>query len=465
MAVSYVFLALFLVIIGYLIRFVYVDGDNYRNNAYNNKRLALLEDKYARGDIVAADGTVLATTNVEEDGTEKRVYPLSEVFAHVVGYRYNGVTGLESLAGSYLLDSHENPALRIIESLRGIKTRGDTVHTTLDVGLQQAAYNALDGRSGAIVVMEPATGKVLAMVSEPDFDPNTLEDDWDWLVDEESNNSNLVNRATQGLYAPGSTFKVLTTLEFMREYPGSWQKFSFDCDSAYESGDEIIRCSHGIAHGEENITEAFAQSCNGAFANIGEQLSFAKFHTLCQEAGFNRKTASRVPMAASQFVLDNNNSEWKVLQTAIGQGETQMTPFLNCMIAAAVANDGKMMNPYLIESVLSRYGDKVASFGPETMTELMSKEEAAQIGAMMRAVVTDGTGDEAAGDGYKAYGKTGSAEINKDSDTHAWFIGYAEDDNDPSRKIAVSVIVEQGGSGGSVAAPLAKKVFRAYFGE
>ena len=460
---SYVFLVLFVGVIVYLGHFVYAEGDAYRNNANNSKRLSLLEDKYARGDILAADGTVLATTETDEDGEEHRKYPQGKVFAHVVGYHYNGVTGLESLAGSYLLDSHENPLLRIIESLRGMKTTGDTVHTTLDADLQQAAYQALDGRTGAIVVMEPSTGKVLAMVSQPDFDPNTLEENWDWLVDEDNNNSNLVNRATQGLYAPGSTFKVLTALEYMREYPSSWRDFTFDCDSVYEVGDESIRCSHGVSHGHEDMVEAFANSCNGAFASIGQQLSFAKFYQLCTGAGFNKKTASRVPMALSQFTLNNNNSTWQILQTAIGQGETQMTPILNCMIAASVANDGVMMNPYLMESVTSRQGDKVASFGPEKLFTVMSSSEAAQLQNMMAAVVEDGTGNEAAGNGYTACGKTGSAEISKTSDTHAWFIGYASDDEDPSRQIAVSVIIEQGGSGGSVAAPIAKKVFQAYF--
>ena len=462
MGISYVFLGLFILTIVYLAVLVYRDGDSYRNNSNNTRRLAALEDKYTRGNIVAADGTILATTTVYEDGEEKRQYPMGAAFSHVVGYTVNGVTGLESAGASYLLNNHTNPLVRIVEALRGIKSSGDTVVTTLDVALQQIAYEELGGYKGAVVAMDPSTGKILAMASRPGFNPNTLADDWQELVSD-SSNSNLVNRATQGKYTPGSTFKLLTFLEYMREYPNSWQNFSFTCDGVYEVDDYSIRCSHGTEHGLEDVARAFARSCNGAFASIGQQISFRRLYELCGNIGFNSTPDTSVPMAASTFTLDNNNSVWAILQTAIGQGETQITPLFNCMIAAGVANGGMMMNPYLIDSVVSRYNDRVESFSPKEWKRLMSEEEAGQLAAMMRQVVTDGTGTEADGYGFTAYGKTGSAEVRSDLDTNAWFIGYAEDDENPGRKLAVSIIVEQGGSGGTVAAPIAERMFQSYF--
>ncbi|MBQ6361391.1 MAG: penicillin-binding protein 2 [Lachnospiraceae bacterium] len=459
MMVSYVFLLLFVVMAGYMIRFVYRDADLYKNDSRNAKRMKQLENKFLRGDIMAADETVLATTSVTEDGGESRSYPLGQTFAHVVGYTGRGTTGIEGMANSYLQDSHTNPALRIVEALRGIKSSADSVITTLDVGLQETAYSALSGHSGAIVVMEPGTGKVLAMVSRPGFDPNTLEEDWEVLTSESNTSSNLVNRATQGLYTPGSTFKVFTALEFLREYPYNYNEYSFSCDNVYEAGEYSIKCAHGVAHGNVDLSEAFAESCNGAFADIGQQLNFKEFMQTCEEAGFNTSLKTRVPIAKNHFVLDSNDSQWDVLQTSIGQGETQLTPMFNAMVASAVANGGTMMNPYVIDRVLSKYREKVASFGPARLRRIMSKDEARILKEYMDACVAYGTGDDAAGEGYHAYGKTGSAQTRSDRETNAWFIGWAEDSRDPERKVAVSIVVEEGGSGGSVAAPIAKQIF------
>lgn len=459
MMVSYVVLFLFVAMAGYMIRFVYKDADTYKNDSRNAKRMKQMEDRFLRGDIMAADETVLATTSVTEDGSERRSYPMGETFAHAVGYTGHGTTGIEGTANSYLQDSHTNPALRIVEALRGIKSSADSVITTLDVGLQQTAYNALSGHSGAIVVMEPGTGKVLAMVSRPGFDPNTLDEDWDVLTSESNTSSNLVNRATQGLYTPGSTFKVFTALEFLREYPYEYQNYTFNCDNIYEAGEYSIKCAHGVSHGNVDLSEAFAESCNGAFADVGQMLDFEAFYQTCEEAGFNTSLKTRVPIAKNQFVLDNNDSQWDVLQTSIGQGETQLTPMYNAMVASAVANGGTVMNPYIIDRVLSKYREKVASFGPSRLMTIMTQEEARVLKEYMDACVAYGTGDDAAGEGYHAYGKTGSAQTRSDRETNAWFIGWAEDSRDPERKVAVSIVVEEGGSGGSVAAPIAKEIF------
>ena len=450
MSVSYVVILLFVGMIAYLGYFTVHDA----------KRLTLLEDKYIRGEIQASDGTTLAAS-VTEDGKDTRYYPYGKTFAHVVGYSYNGVTGIESQGASYLLNSHTNPLIRIIEALRGIKSSGDTVITTLDVNLQQTAYQAMSDHNGAVVVMEPTTGRILAMVSRPGFDPNTLPDEWEDLVSD-SGNSNLVNRATQGLYTPGSTFKILTALEYMRENPSSWPAYTFDCDGTYTVEDYTINCSKKKSHGEQDLREAFANSCNGAFAALGQQLSFSRFYNMCGDFGFNGSLGTRVPTATSKFELSNNNSTWKILQTSIGQGDTQITPMLNCLIVSAVANNGVMMNPYLIDSVVTKYGDRVASFAPAALRTVMTTAEAAEMEKMMEKVVKEGTGSEAQGSGYTVAGKTGSAETGKDVETNAWFVGYATDDENKSRQIAVSIVLEEGGSGGQAAAPIAKKIFDAW---
>ncbi|WP_434311415.1 peptidoglycan D,D-transpeptidase FtsI family protein [Hominifimenecus sp. rT4P-3] len=460
--VTYVFVGLFLIMIGYLGYFTYKESDTYRNNPYNSKRQQLFSDRYIRGTILSSDGKVLAKTEVDEDGKESRNYPYGPMFAHVVGYSTKGNTGIESIANSYLLNTHINPALQILYELKEQKTLGDTVKTTLDTRLQRAAYEALGDAKGAVVAMDPKTGAILAMVSKPDYDPNEINAIWDELVSEENKNSNLVNRASQGLYPPGSTFKILTLLEYIRENPGNYEDFSFDCDSVYEVGEYKIRCSKQISHGEEDLITAFAKSCNGAFSSIGQTLNFSEMYKLCEKFGYNAALPTDLLSNASSFVLKDGSSVWDVLQTSIGQGKTTITPLHNAMIAAAVANQGVMVKPYVLESVESESGTLIKRFSSENYRTVMSPEEAAVLQKYMRAVVTDGTGSKAEGDGYRVAGKTGSAEFASGRETHAWFVGYA-DVEDP--KIVVSVLVEEGGSGGSTAAPIAKAVFDAYYGE
>ena len=458
---TYLFIAIFVVVIGYMGWFMHTQADTYKNNSYNSRRQTLLEEQCVRGDILASDGTVLAETIVDEDGSETRTYPQGRVFAHVVGYSSEGTSGLESQAAASLLDSHETILNKILNELRGRKETGDSVQTTLNVRIQEAAYEALGDYQGAVVAMDAETGEILAMVSKPDFDPNTLSEYYDELINDEDDEGTLVNRATYGLYPPGSTFKVLTTLEYMREYPKAWKNFSFECSGIYNVDDLTIQCYGQTAHGELDLAGAFACSCNGAYASIGRQLDFSDFYSLCESFGFNQ-TISGVSMTKSIFRLKNNKSEFLSMQTSIGQGETQVTPLLNCMIAASVANDGVMMKPYLIDSVMSSEGNTVKTSSPSRYADVMSKKEAGILQDMMRRVVTDGTGSGAAGSGYTAYGKTGSAEVTKEQETDAWFIGYGVSDT-TGRKIAVSVVVENAGGGGSVAAPIAREVLEAAF--
>lgn len=460
MLVTYFFVILFASMIGYLGYFSYVKGDSYRTNEYNSRRQAIFADRYVRGDIVSANGKTLATTKYDDEGREYRYYPYGSMFAHVVGYSTKGNTGLESQANSWLLSSHINPLLKAVYELKDVKSPGDTVVTTLDTRLQAAAYEALGDNRGAVVAMDPRTGAILAMVSKPDYDPNEINEIWDELVAEENKNSNLVNRASQGLYPPGSTFKLLTVLEYMREEPSSYREFHFNCDSLYESGEYSIRCSHGVSHGEENLEEAFAHSCNGAFSSIGETLDFGAMYRLCEDFGYNKALPTPLLNNASKFSLRDSTSLWDVLQTSIGQGKTVITPLHNAMIAAAVANDGVMMKPYVLDHVENVNGATVQSYSPDSYRTVMTEAEAAALKQLMQAVTEYGTGTNAQGGGYTVAGKTGSAEWASGKEPHAWYIGFANVDEP---EIVVSVVVEEGGSGGSVAAPIAREVFEAYF--
>ena len=264
--VSCFFVLIFVSMIGYLIYFNYAKSDDFINSPYNTRQ-DTFSDRVVRGKIISADGQVLAQTNVYEDGTEERTYPYANMFAHVVGYDTNGKSGLESEANFQLLTSHEFFLNQMKNEFKNQKNTGDSVNTTLNADLQSTAYNALGDRRGAVVAIEPSTGKILVEMSRPDFDPNTISQNWDTLVND-SNDSSLLNRATNGAYPPGSTFKVVTALDYFRT-KGSLEGFSYLCEGSITREDHTIRCYGGTVHGQEDFYSAFANSCNGAFSSLG----------------------------------------------------------------------------------------------------------------------------------------------------------------------------------------------------
>ncbi|MFT4005807.1 MAG: penicillin-binding transpeptidase domain-containing protein [Lacrimispora sp.] len=456
--ITYGITALFLGLAVYFGYFLSVKSDTVINNSYN-ARLDSFADRVVRGEILSSDGRVLARTQVDGEGKETRVYPFDSLFAHVVGYSTNGKTGLESLSNFYLLSSHVNLVEQVVNELSSVKNQGDNVISTLDVDLQKAAYDALGKRNGAVVVMEPDTGKILAMVSKPDYNPNTLNTDWESLVAEENTSGQLLNRATQGLYPPGSTFKIVTALEYMKENPSSYKSYTFDCDGIYENGDYAIKCYHETAHGHQDLVQAFANSCNGAFASLGLLLDLNGLKNTAGQLLFNGDLGLPIAYSKSSYTMESGADTWQILQTSIGQGQTQITPIHNAMITAAIANGGVLMKPYLIDHVENAGGDTIKKFMPQAYGPLMTSTEASNLGELMEAVVTEGTGSALKTDAYRAAGKTGSAEFDKNKETHAWFVGYAPAENP---KIVVSVIIEEGGSGGQTAAPIARTLFDLY---
>ncbi len=457
---AYLVAGVFLAMCLYMGYFLLFQSEEIINNPYN-ARLNLFEERVIRGSILSSDGTVLARTAVSEDGTETREYPAGRLFAHVVGYSTMGKTGIESLANYYLISSHANLLEQTVNELMEQKNYGDNVVTTLDHSLQATASNAMGDRRGAVVAMEPKTGKILAMVSKPAYDPNTIAADWDSLVTGDSSEALLLNRATQGLYPPGSTFKIITALEYMREHPGNYKDYQFDCRGIYEFESYKIQCYHKTAHGTQNFTQAFANSCNGAFANLGQEEDLGGLRGLAEQLLFNKDQPLPLPYSRSSYTMEPGASDWEILQTSIGQGSTLMTPMHNLMVTAAIANDGVLMKPELLDHVENAGGQKVKNFEPEMYGNLMNANEAAALEELMCQVVETGTGSALRGAPYTSAGKTGSAEFETGRETHAWFVGYAPVE-DP--QIAVCVIVEEGGSGGQAAAPIARAMFDNWLG-
>ena len=206
--ITYLFVGMFMLMMGYFAYFQIFRSEDFINSPYNTRQNTFAEH-VVRGEIRSADGKTLAQTIVGEDGSETRYYPYGSMFAHAVGYDSNGKSGIESFGNFSLLRSHAFFLEQVFHGIQDQKNQGDNIVTTLNYDLQETAYQALGENRGAVVVLEPDTGKILAMVSKPDFDPNTIEAQWDSIISNtDSENSILVNRATQGLYPPGSTFKI-----------------------------------------------------------------------------------------------------------------------------------------------------------------------------------------------------------------------------------------------------------------
>lgn len=461
--VSVLCVLLFVSLAVYLSYFQIVKSDELLNSPYN-KRTEKLAEKVVRGSILASDGTALAYTEVGEDDSENRIYPYSSLFAHTVGYLDYGSSGLELSENSTLLTSHQDLSSQVSSDIKNQKKTGDNVVTTFNISLQQAASDALGDNQGAVFVMDVDTGDVLVDVSKPGFDPNTIVSDWESLTSEENESSGVfVNRATQGLYPPGSTFKVVTALAYLREY-GTFDNYTFNCTGTYENSGYTIHCADNTSHGEENFAQAMANSCNCAFASMAvEKIDKSVLRETAEDLKFNEKFSLDIPSSESKFTLDENSADQLTMQTGIGQGDTVATPMEMCMIADAVANGGKMMEPRFITRVENTTGDIVKSRSVKSVGNVMSETESEQLTVLMKAVVSDGTASTLSGLPYDIAGKTGTAQYGDVSEgkAHSWFIGFS---NTGGEDIALCVLIEDGGNGNAPAVEAAKKIFQSYFG-
>ena len=456
--VTYFFVCIFLAMMSYISYYVYTHEEEMINNSYNaGQQMLVLQNR--RGNIYSKEGDVLAKTVVKEDGSEVREYPYGEEFSHVVGYSTKGKTGVEALANYYLIQSNAPLNEKMNNNIANQKNPGDSVYTTLETKMQEAAFNALGVYDGAIVATNPKTGEVLAMVSKPGFDPNEIAAVWERLI-EDDQSSVLLNRATQGLYPPGSTFKIVTALEYIKENPDDYSKYHFTCNGSITIDGSKIKCYHGVNHGYVDLNKSFAKSCNSSFANISTKIDWNAFDKTLEQLMFGEKLPFDMETSSSTINADPESDADNKIQTSIGQGETLMTPLHLNMITCAIANDGILKYPYVMDRVENNNGAVMKRFSSSGEKRLMDSSQAQVLAELMTEVVEKGTATKLSGQLYTAAGKTGSAEYNSDSDSHAWFTGFAPAE-DP--EVCVTVIIEGAGSGGDHAVPIARRVFDAYF--
>lgn len=453
-----IFYLLFLALIIYLIYIVMEVDVESSENQYN-PRLSIREDEMIRGSILDKNGVILATST----DIGQRYYPQNQEFFHVVGYNAPIKTGLESSANRYLV-----PRKSIFDDIRdklnNSTPRGYDVVTTLDIELQKLAYEALGSYNGAVLIIEPTTGKILTMVSEPSTDPNEVLNGWTELND--SDDSPLLNRVTQGLYPPGSTFKIIPALAMIKE--NQWKSYTYTCEGVDVFNHDRIACFDEKAHGLENTLQAFTVSCNTFFADIGNFLGPEKMLNVSEQLMFNQPLDLHfmTSMSSVGYTLDMSVEE--LAETSIGQGKNLVTPLQMAIITSGIANGGIVYTPYVIDYVVDRNNvdkvedDKIAEkFTPSIYKTIMTPEEAVALQELLRGVIVEGTGQrvDIGDEDIKIYGKTGTAQ-NETPNDHSWFIGYSESrDSD----IVITVIVEEGGNSSSTAVPIAHQLFDAYY--
>lgn len=458
--IMYLFTAVFMAIIVSLSVYLTVNAPKTINSSYN-MRQQNLEKKVIRGTIFSSDGEILAEEAMNSDNVEVRYYPYRELFAHAVGFSTHGKSGVEYAANIELLTSNAPVDERLKREMNGERNYGDNIITTFDTTLQKTAFEALGVYKGAVIVMEVKTGKILAMVSKPDFDPNTVSENWA-EVTADTENSPLLNRALQGLYPPGSTFKTVTLLEYIKENPDTYEDYFFNCTGRFTYDETTVNCYHGSVHGKEDLKGSYEDSCNSSFANIGTLLNVKSFKKTSEMLLFNKELPFDVPCKAGQFPLNADSGSEEIVHSAIGQGNILMTPAHMELITCAVANGGILMKPYEIDRQENYLGTVIKQNEPEEIKKLMSESEAEILKEYMKGVVENGTGKKFKGLNYKVAGKTGSAEYgNVKGESHSWFTGFSDPD-DPD--IAVTVIMEGAGSGSDYAVPVAKRIFDAYYG-
>ncbi len=445
---------------GYFVYSVQFSAKSVVNDSHNTRKKDL-EKQVIRGTIYAADGSVLAQEALAGDGSEVRNYPYGPLFAHVVGYSVMGSAGIERAADVDLLTSDAPVSEKLQKEMAGVRNTGDDIYTSLRPDLQEACYRAMGSFNGAAVVMEAKTGRILAMVSKPDFDPNTVSENWA-EISSDSENSPLVNRAAQGLYPPGSIFKIVTLHEYMREHPSDYSAYTYDCTGKITVDGSTIECYHGSVHGHEDLLSSFADSCNTSFTNIGLMLDIPKLSDTADRMLFGRVLPTDLSYSRSKFSLSSVSDTKTVMQTSIGQGSTLVTPLHIALITQAVANRGCMMRAQEIVKKTNYQGVLLKEYRPEEYKRIMSEQEALVMTEYMKQVCKTGTGKKLAGLSYTVAGKTGSAEFGKvKGQSHSWFTGFSNPD-DPD--IVVTVIMENGGSGSESAVPAARYIFDRYYG-
>ena len=386
--ISVIFFLMFGVMSAFLVWFNMSNQSEFFNNSYNSRQ-ELMAEQNIRGTIFSSDGEKLAYTITQEDGTEKRIYPFNEIFCHVIGYASHGKSGVEAIANYELSHSSVDLNDKLSNSVSGEKHPADNVFTTFDAGLQQIADKALGVYQGAIVVTEVKTGRVLAMVSKPGFNPNEVDTLLKQLTEDEES-SVLLNRATQGLYPPGSIFKVVTTLEYLREHKNDLSTYSYQCSGSFKLDNIKISCFNHKAHGYETYEDSVTNSCNSSFANIGVGLDLDAFAKTLDDLLFGKELPIDLPSSISSFDLVGDGTKEAIIQSSFGQGRTIVTPLQMNLITCAIANDGMLMRPRIIDGIKSAAGALIKKYEPTEYKRLMTSEESQILTDLMIQVVEVG---------------------------------------------------------------------------
>lgn len=444
------------------------------NNA--NIRSLLREYSIKRGDIITLDGTRVAVSEPKKGQLRfRRTYPEGDLYGHITGFysiRY-GTSRIEDTFNDQLLgDSGVISMQDIQDRFLGSGEEGDDVRLTIHSRLQQAARAALGGERGAVVAMDPQTGEVRAMWSNPSYDPTPLASHdgkeakryWNSL-DPTSPRSPLVPGTTHRGYAPGSTVKVITTAAALESRYRPNDTFEDPVELELPQTDETLTnfTKTSCAGGRIDLFTALEISCDTTFAMIGMEIP-NEIRETAEAMGFNERVPFEVGTEVSAFPEVGEDNKPFQAYVAIGQGDVVATPLQMALVAASVANGGETPRPQLVREVIDPSGGIVERFQPESLEQAMSSSTAREVTEMMKAVVESGTGTAAQIPGLEVAGKTGTAQTVPGENPHAWFIAFAPV-NDP--KLAVAVIVENGGSagseatGGAVAAPIAKQLIEA----
>ncbi len=464
----------FALLVGFTSYWSVFDAKDLKNQRVN-KRPLFEAQQIKRGRITTADGVLIARSVGSGRGASRqyvREYPNGPLFGHPIGYSFaeQGNSEFEASHNGELI-GEGSEFTSILDELRGRKQEGNNIRTNIDSVAQQTAVDLLAGRPGAVIAMVPSTGEVKAMVSEPPYDPNTIPDDLGPLSN--TPGSPLLDRASQGQYPPGSTFKLVTATAAL--------------DSGAVSADELIDSPASLTiqgqplandfqqpFGEIDMTTALTNSVNTYFAQLGERVGKDTLYEYMEKFGFNAKPQIDLPkdQLSISGVFDGNNllgpdEGVDIARIAIGQERLLATPIQMLQVASAIANDGKLMKPVLWNKVTDPDGRTVDSVDPSEQSDVMSEETAGQLTEMMKSVVNEGTGTAAALSGVDVAGKTGTAEVPdkvacEGLPNQAWFVGFAPAD-DP--QIAVAATVEcTDGQGGTVAAPIAAGVMQSLLG-
>lgn len=449
--IAAIVMGLFIAFFAYFSYSVYFYGGRWFANPYN-PRLNSQKQAVREGSVVDREGAVLAYTDEEgrrhyaEDTATRRAV------SHVIGDSIGNVAnGVETFHAQYLLGFKTNIVERLLQVFQGGERRGDDIRLTLNARLNTYISNNFpSGQSGAVVIMNYRTGDLYAMVSKPDFDPNTIEE-----AKEGQDASPLINRATQGLYPPGSTFKIITLAAALDSLPDVRSR-TFFCSGKLEVKHSVVTEAGNNVHGNMTLQEAFAKSCNVTFAQLTRELGYDHMSRETGKFGLGDNFLFRDLVVYNSEYPTDNRSDDDLAWSGLGQGRVLVTPLHMAMIAAAVANDGVMMEPRLLMRVTGPQGQRRLLTGAKEYRTALTPENASAIRADMIATVASGTGGGARISGYTVAGKTGSAEAVNDKtiQPHAWFVGFIDD---PKHPLAIAVLVERSGSGGQVAAPLAKK--------